>query len=110
MTKLNTTFTVTNTTTYKTTTVKGFVLNGILCVDGTDLCSAQGQTAGNPNWDVIPGDLNDPRDLVARYNGNRIQWVRVLNNIFMAVTDLQASRGMWFGTDWGWNRIPVSAI
>lgn len=108
MTKLNTTFTVTNTVTYKATTVRGFVLNGILHADGSDLCLAQGRTAGNPDREVIPGDLNDHRDLVGRYAGNRIQFVRVSDGLFMAVADLQADRGVWMGTDWGWNRVQVA--
>lgn len=108
MTKINTTFTVTNNTTYKVTTVKGFVLNGILHVSGWDLSKAQGSVAGNPDRDMLPGFMNDPRDLVARYNGNRIQFVRRENGVHMAVADLQADRGMWAGTDWGWNRVAVT--
>jgi hypothetical protein len=113
MTKINTTFTVTNTTTFKTTTVKGFVLNGILHVDGSALCSAQGSTAGNPDHEILPGDTNNHRDLQARYNGNRIQFVPVDRTpgrwSYMAVLDLQADRGVYHGTDWGWNRVQVSA-
>ena len=81
MTKINTTFTVTNTTTYKTTTVKGFVLNGILHVGSMALAEAQGATRGNSDHDWnqgLPVDYsNNHRDLVARYNGNRIQFVVV---------------------------------
>lgn len=108
MTKINTTFTVTNTTTHKTTTVKGFVLNGILHADGLALARSQGQTCGSHDHEVYPGHLNDWRDLVACYNGNRVQFVRLADGSYMAVNDLQASRGVYAGTDWGWNRVAVT--